>query len=111
MYVGQIEEQKLTFVVSGKLWNRSLVMQDLETKSLWSHILGECMEGELKGQRLEIVPSSMTDWKSWKEQAPETTAVLMSRTSKNYNRDFYKQKPSAFAIGALLRSIRLVGSL
>ena len=29
------------------LWNRSLVMYDVETRSHWSHILGEAMQGEL----------------------------------------------------------------
>ena len=38
---------ELTLVVSGMLWNRNLVMLDLETESLWSHILGEAKAGVL----------------------------------------------------------------
>ena len=34
MYVRTVEERPLTFVVSGKLWNSSLVMMDEETRSL-----------------------------------------------------------------------------
>ena len=61
MYASQVESRKLTFSVSGMLWNRSLVMLDQETKSLWSHILGQAMRGPLKGTRLEVIPSTMTD--------------------------------------------------
>ena len=41
------------------LWNRSLVMYDVETKSNWSHILGRAMDGEMKGTRLEMLPSEI----------------------------------------------------
>lgn len=76
-------------------------MQDLETESLWSHILGECMEGELKGTRLEVIPSVMTDWKRWKEIEPETKAVLLSRTTDNYTNAFYRNLDK-FVVGAII---------
>ena len=47
MYASQVEEQTLTFAVSGMLWKRSLVMVDSETKTLWSHLLGKAMRGKL----------------------------------------------------------------
>ena len=53
MYATKVEDKRLTFFVSGMLWQRSLVMQDKETGSLWSHILGEAMRGSLKGTSLE----------------------------------------------------------
>ena len=43
------------------------------------------MEGPMKGELLEIVPSVMTDWESWKKGYPESSMALMSRTS-DYNR-------------------------
>jgi hypothetical protein len=48
VYATNVDKQKLTFCVSGQLWNRSLVMMDLETKSLWSHLLGRGMQGKHK---------------------------------------------------------------
>ena len=44
-----VKDRKLTLCVSGKLWNRSLIMMDKETDSLWSHLLGEAMAGPLEG--------------------------------------------------------------
>lgn len=80
------------------LWNRSLVMSDPETGTLWSHLLGKAMAGKLKGQRLEQIPCVMTDWKSWKQQHPDGTVMMLSRTSKSFTRDFYKN-PERFVLG------------
>jgi hypothetical protein len=98
VYASRVDNRKLTFAVSGMLWQRSLVMVDKETDSLWSHLLGECMRGELKSRELEMLPSVMTDWKSWKSQHPDSTVLMMSRTSKNYDRDFYRD-PTRFVVG------------
>lgn len=94
MYVRTVKGKELTFQVSGKLWKRGLVMSDVETKTLWSHILGKAMRGELKGTVLESIPSTMTDWKSWKKDHPQTTVVNMSRTAGpgkrlNFDNKFY----------------------
>lgn len=73
-------------------------MIDSETKSLWSHLLGEAMEGELKGKILTMHPSHMTNWASWKREHPDTTVVKLSRTSQNYRTEFYRN-PSQFVVG------------
>lgn len=73
-------------------------MRDDETDSLWSHILGKCMDGKLKGTELEKIPSQLTDWKSWKEQHPETTAIIMSKTAGVFNRKIYRDAKQ-FVVG------------
>lgn len=73
-------------------------MYDKETGTLWSHILGEAMQGELKGTTLEIIPSAMTDWKTWKSKHPRTTVVMLKRTSKKFQTSFYRN-PARFVIG------------
>lgn len=98
MYARRVEDKTLTFAVSGMLWQRSLVMVDSETKSLWSHLLGLAMRGPLKGQSLNMLPSTMTDWKTWRRQHPDTTVLMMSRTSRDYRREFYAD-PAKFVIG------------
>ena len=60
------------------LWNRSLVMIDEETGSLWSHLLGEAMQGPLQGTQLEAVPSEMVTWESWRREHPQTTVREVS---------------------------------
>ncbi len=53
-----------------------LVMYDRQTDSLWSQILGEAVEGELKGQKLEFLPAWQTTWEDWKTRHPETKALI-----------------------------------
>ena len=98
MYGSKIAGRRLTFVVSGQLWNGSLVMMDQETKSLWSHILGTCVEGDLKGETLPVLDSDVTTWKAWLHEHPETEVLNLRRTSKNYSAEFY-QRPERFAYG------------
>ncbi len=92
------DHEKLTFTVSGKLWNRSLVMLDQETNSLWSHLLGRAMEGELKGTELETLPSTMVDWKTWKTDHPDTTVLALSRTHRDFVKEFH-EAPNRFVLG------------
>jgi hypothetical protein len=80
------------------LWNRSLVMLDSETESLWSHILGEAMRGPLQGTILETLPSDLVTWGAWKQAHPKTTVLDLSRTARGFTSDFYKQ-PDRFVLG------------
>ena len=82
------------------LWNRSLVMLDTETESLWSQHLGKCMQGKLKDKKLELISSVIVDWKSWRERHPSTTILKMSRETRNYNRSFFKvRETKSFVFG------------
>ncbi len=98
MYARDVGGKTLNLGVSGLLWNDSLVMYDRETGSLWSHILGEAKRGSLRGKKLEQIPSVMTDWKTWSKKYPDGTVVLLSRTSKEYRTEFYRQ-PKQFVLG------------
>ena len=70
-------------------------MLDQETESLWSHILGEAMQGELVGAELEIIPAEMVTWEAWWREHPQTTVLNLGRTGKAYTADFYR-RPSDF---------------
>jgi len=80
------------------LWNRSLVIQDVETKSLWSHLLGKAMDGKLKGKTLKPIVSDMTTWSDWKTQHPKTTVLNMSRTAERYTRGMFL-RPEMYVAG------------
>ncbi len=98
MYVRKVGDQVLTFQVSGKLWMRSLVMSDVETKTEWAHLLGRGMAGELKGKTLQPLITDMVTWSAWRKQYPNTTVLDMNRTSKNYTRKYYRD-PAKFVFG------------
>ena len=71
MYAAAIDGARHTFQVSGSLWRDALVMQDLETKSLWSQISGECIKGQLEGARLELFPSIHTTYAGFRRLYPQ----------------------------------------
>lgn len=73
-------------------------MRDLETETLWSHLLGRGMKGELSGTQLEMLPATMTTWGDWKKRFPQTTILAMSRTAKKYDARAWKD-PRRFVYG------------
>ena len=75
MYDRNIDGQEITFGVSGMLYQNGLIMYDHQTQSLWLHVLGQAISGDLKGTNLDFVPALQTDWQSWVELHPETLVV------------------------------------
>ena len=73
-------------------------MQDAETNTEWSHILGKGMRGQLTGRKLKPLITDMVTWSVWKQQHPDTTVLNMSRTTSNYSKEFYRQ-PKNFVFG------------
>ncbi len=98
MYASEVGGRRLNFTVSGMLWKRSLVMRDEETGSLWSHQLGRAMRGELEGAELEMLPSTMTDWASWKRRHPETAVIDLRRTAADFTRKL-QQEAGRYVLG------------
>ena len=76
VHARRVGDRDLTFLVSGKLWRNSLIMQDEETGTLWSHITGEALDGELAGERLAIIPGVQTTWEAWREVHPDTRLLV-----------------------------------
>jgi hypothetical protein len=101
VYDRKIDKQTITLQVSGMLWQRSLVMRDLETESLWSHLLGRAMQGKLKGTQLEMLPAAMTTWKEWQTRHPKTTVLALPRTVKKFRAEVWKN-PTPFVYGIQL---------
>ena len=42
---------------------------------MWSQPIGEAIAGPRKGQRIELLPSSLTTWASWRDAHPNTLAL------------------------------------
>ena len=108
MYSREINGQEYTFGVSGKLIRNVLVMYDRQTGSLWSQLLGESVEGDLIGTKLDYVASWMTTWEEWKAMHPETVALDKGFcVGKRDSYDSYYASSSAGVIGETLEDERL----
>jgi hypothetical protein len=73
-------------------------MMDLQTETLWCHILGQAMAGPLKDTRLQIIPGELTTWENWKQQHPATSVLNLSRTHEDFTKDIY-ENPDDFLYG------------
>ena len=83
----QDQDGLLSFGVSGKLWRGALVMYDRRTRSLWSQQASRAIAGPLAGQDLEILESTVTDWKSWRAAYPATTVIVRTPSSSDVGFD------------------------
>jgi len=71
----ELDGEILVFGNQGALWGNAMTWWDHRTGSVWSQPLGEAIAGPRIGDRLELFPSTMTTWKAWLEEHPETVAL------------------------------------
>lgn len=90
-FESRLNGRKLTFGVSGLLYNSDVLLYDRQTESLWSQLLSQAVTGEFKSSKLKPVPMQHTTWKHWREQYPDTQ-VLSYETGFDRN---YFQNPYA----------------
>ena len=54
----------------------NVVLLDDLTGSYWSQILAKAICGPLARRTLDIVPSTVTTWREWRETEPDTDVLL-----------------------------------
>jgi len=80
------------------LWRNSLVMQDRETGSLWSHVTGRAIYGKAKGEQLEKLEAVETTWKRWFAAHPETTVLEKSEEVRGSHYQEYFDNPERMGL-------------
>ncbi len=86
----EINGQVTEFGVSGVLHNSDLVFYDRATETLWDQIIAEGIVGPLTGEKLQLVPITMTRWAQWKEAHPDTLVLSADLgTGRDYTQDYY----------------------
>lgn len=98
VYDRRVKGKTLTLLVSGKLWRNSLVMQDVETGSLWSHVSGEALDGPLKGETLTVLPAVQTTWDRWIGEHPETLVLHKPGAVEGSRYAEYAEDPGRFGL-------------
>lgn len=100
VFKATIDNQRLSFGVSGLLYNSDVLMYDRQTNSLWSQLMMHAVTGSMKGQTLSFIEAEQTTWGDWRQRHPQTQ-VLSDKTG--YNRDYsrspyqgYEQVPTLF---------------
>ncbi len=74
-----------TFGVSGLLYNTNLIPYDRATNSNWSQILNESVNGNLSGEKADLIYLFETDFKTWKSMYPDSKVVsVLTGFSRTY---------------------------
>ena len=60
----------LTFAVVER--GSTVVLQDMETMTLWSGLTGKALTGKLADQQLEAIPHLVSYWFAWAAYHPDT---------------------------------------
>jgi hypothetical protein len=94
VYDPRVEGHRHAFGVSGLLYRQNLLLFDRETESLWSQLRGQAVAGQLAGTHLQLLPVSMSTWRNWYANHPQTF-VLSFQTGykRDYSRDPYRDWP------------------
>ena len=90
--------QRLSFGVSGLLYQSDVLMYDRETESLWSQLAMKCVAGKQVNAPLEWLASEHLTWTAWKFRFPQGR-VLSTETGhrRDYSRmpyEGYEESPS-----------------
>ena len=91
MYSRLVNNRELTFGVSGMLYKANVLMYDHQTESLWSQVRREAVTGAMTGEKLTVLPSTLTSWEKWLSKHPQTEVLSLDT---GYRRD-YSQDPYA----------------
>jgi len=98
VYAREVEGRTLNLAIAGQLWKDGMMLYSQETKTQWVQLSGEAKRGPLKGKRLRIVPSVVTDWESWRRRYPSGSVLLLPLGRREFRRDFYHH-PEDFVLG------------
>lgn len=75
----RLDGRTLDFGTTGKLRHSDLVMYDRQTESWWQQFGGDAIVGELAGRSLEILPSRLESFASFRERAPGGRVLIPDR--------------------------------
>ncbi|HAA15794.1 MAG TPA: hypothetical protein DCE41_30425 [Cytophagales bacterium] len=85
----EVNEETLSFGVSGLLYQSDVLLYDKQTESLWSQLEMKAISGSESGTPLKPIALELTTWKDWKTQHPNTVVLA---DDHGFGRD-YTQTP------------------
>ncbi|MVA97205.1 DUF3179 domain-containing protein [Nitratireductor sp. CAU 1489] len=92
----RLDGRTLEFGTTGKLRNSDLVMYDRRTESWWQQFTGEAIVGELTGRTLELLPSRIVAFESFRRENPDAPVLVPNDPGlRAYGRNPYAGYDSA----------------
>ncbi len=86
MHDRRINGETFVFGNAGGLYLRAMTWWDHKTQSIWSQPIGQAINGEMEGARLELLPFQLTTWKNWCTVHPQTFVMINNQQNVGSNR-------------------------
>jgi len=83
----ELNGEELILGNQGALWGNAMTWWDHDTGSVWSQPIGEAILGPRKGERLELMPSTLSTWQGWRSAHPETLALDVNGFRSGFDLD------------------------
>ena len=83
----EIDGEEIVLGNQGALWGNAMTWWDHDTGSVWSQPIGEAILGPRKGERLELLPSTLSTWQGWRSAHPETLALDVNGFRSGFDLD------------------------
>ena len=80
----EIDGTPVVFGNQGDLWHNAMTWFDHDTGSVWSQPTGEAIMGPLTGERLELLPSTLSTWDDWRTLHPDTRALNVGSVPRGF---------------------------
>ncbi len=79
LYDARAGARRFEFGSSGFLFRSNKLMYDRQTNTLWNHLTGEPVIGELAGSGVQLrrLPLVVTSWKLWRTQHPHSKVLSL----------------------------------
>ena len=101
VYSRTVDEEVRTFRISGYLLESNLVLEDMQTRTLWSQLSGLNVRGGVGRQRLNAVSYQMMTWGEWQATYPQTK-IISGKLSANPNDfDYYNDPYNGYYSGGV----------
>lgn len=75
MHDRRIDGEAHTFGNYGALYKNAMTWYDHETRSTWSQPIGTALAGPYEGVRLEMIPTEVVPWETWRREHPDTVVL------------------------------------
>ena len=76
VYDRRLGDRTLLFGNTSALYESDLVMFDHETGSYWFQVAGRAIVGELTGEALSVLPSTVASWGDWRALHPDALLLV-----------------------------------
>jgi len=94
VYERTVSQDVLEFGVTGEVYESNALLYDRATSSRWSQARGEAYDGEKKGSKLSVFPSTVLSWEAYRQDYPN--GRVLSRET-GVERDYTHDPHGAYA--------------